>query len=366
MKEPHKSLEEKILGIEKGKTLSIFMHNSPDPDAMASALVLEKIAGHYGKKSKIYYDEEIDFPTNRLEVKLLNLDFEKISNPESTIGSMDYVALVDVATEGKISHYSLLGPKVIIDIDHHQAEKRSNPGSFIYRGSSGACVSILIDFMKKLKIKFDQKEDRNLIIASYLGLKTDTSGFYEKSMEKIDHAAKKMIDKLLVDDYRRLIYGIEHPEIPIDWSVRLGNVLIELFTAQGDVFHSGVGVTGDTGVVPYITEDLFRRGNFGTVMTYGLCYNIDQDRYSNLKIKASGRSRDKDFDLGGFFSEIFYKDTAQGRMYSGSARKSTQFVTYAGAEILIDNNVDSTEELNDLWDEWKNTISRRINSKLGR
>lgn len=365
MKEPHKSLEEKILSIEEGKTLSIFMHNSPDPDAMASALVLGKIAGHYGKKSKIYYDEEIDFPTNRLEVKLLDLDFKRVS--EADIQKMDYVAIVDVATAGKISHYDLLLPKIIIDIDHHQAEKRPNPGSFIYRGSSGACISILIDFMKKLKIKLNPKDDKEIIIASYLGLKTDTSGFYDKSMEKVDYSSKRYIDRMMGEDFKRLVYSIEHPEVPIGWSVKLGEVLSRIYEEKSGFFCRGIGLSSDTGVVPYVAEDVFRRGNFGTVVAYGLCYSSDENKcFANLKIKASGRSRDRDVDLGEFFSDVFYKDTATGKEYCGSARKSTQFVTYAGAEIPLGYDKATLAEIYNLWHVWDGVIRGRVGSKLGR
>lgn len=365
--EPHKSLEEKILSVEKDKVLNIFMHNGPDPDAMASALALSRIANHYGRQCKIYYDDDIDFPTNRIEVKLLDLPFTRISEPEKTINSMDYIALVDVASLGKINYYNLLYPKIIIDIDHHQTAKKTSQSCFTYKGSAGACISILIDFMRKMRIRLDTKKDKTLILASYLGLKTDTSGFYDKSMERLDYATKRYVEKMITDRDKRVLYDIEHPEIPKMWSIKLGQALVSMTDNTGNMFFKGLGQIDDTGIVPYVTEDIFRRRNFGTVIVYGLCYKLDEaNNCTHLKIRASGRSNDKELNLGDLFSEVFYKDANDGnRIYAGSARKSTKFVTYAGAEIslneLAGNHFNS---LHDIWKEWESKISSRLESKI--
>ncbi len=361
-KEPHKSLEETILKIEEGKVLDIFMHNGPDPDAMASALALKKIVEHYGKQCRIYYDEEMDFPANRLEVELLGLPFTKLSDPERAISEMDYVALVDVAGPGKISHYDLLYPKVIIDIDHHSSANKVKPSCFSYKNFSGACVSLLIDFMGKLKIKMDPKKDKTLAIASYLGLKTDTSGFYDKCMEKIDYKAKRIIDKILNEDDRKVIYEIEHPEIPKIWSIKLGEALVGMPKEGSSIYHHGLGLIDDAGIVPYVAEDLFRRSNFRTVVMYALCYRHDGSCYNSLRIRASGRSRDEHLDLGEIFSNVFYKNTGSRKSYCGSARKSTKFVTYAGAEIRLeeDDGIKCYQELRGRWSDWDFNITERM------
>lgn len=361
-KDPHHALEDKILKIEEGKFLDIFMHNGPDPDAMASALALKKIAEHYGKQCRIYYDEEMDFPANRLEVELLGLPFTKLSDPERTISDMDYVALVDVAGPGKISYYDLLYPKIIIDIDHHSSTNKVKPSCFSYKDFSGACISLLIDFMGKLKIKIDPKKDKTLAIASYLGLKADTSGFYDKSMEKIDYKAKKAIERILNEDDRKIIYEIEHPVIPKTWSMKLGEVLVNMPKETSGVYHYGLGVIDDTGIVPYITDDLFKRGNFKTVIMYGLCYRLDESGYNSLKVRVSGRSRDENLNLGEVFSNVFYKGTENSRSYSGSARNSTKFITYAGAEIRLEeaDGIKHYSELSDIWDKWNSKITGRI------
>jgi len=62
------------------KNVSIFCHNSPDPDAMASALAVQVIAVRAKMKANIYYDGEINHSQNRAMINVLDINMTKISD----------------------------------------------------------------------------------------------------------------------------------------------------------------------------------------------------------------------------------------------------------------------------------------------
>ncbi len=372
-KKAHEKLEEVIKSLDKDKPLNIFMHNQPDPDTMACALALDKIASHYNKRCAIYYSQESDFLMNKRTINILNLQFTRIdplSRPEELIKSMDYIALVDVGNNEKLKYHELLEDKVVIDIDHHNSVKSSDDsGRFIYKKSAGACISFLIDWIKSMDLKLDSEIDKQLILSSYLGLKVDTSSFARKSMEKIDRDAKRYIEQFITEADYELLSTIENPEIPLIWSKKLGEVLTSFpATGSSNLFYKGIGVVGETGVVPYIAEDISRRRNFGTVIIYGLCYKlVEENKYTDLKIKAAGRSNDNSINLCEIFSDVFYKRNEDGKkIYHGGGRKCTGGLTYyAGADIPLEEEGElSIDRLGLLYNIWESKINKRIETKF--
>lgn len=367
IKEPHVRLAEVIKGLDKSKVLNIFLHNKPDPDTMACALALEKIANHFGQNCHIFYSQESDFLTNKLVMNILNLPFtklESLESPEEIIGKMEYVAFVDVASPDKMNYYELLENKIVIDIDHHNGVKaKDEPGKFFYRKSCGACTSIFIDWLDKTGIKLNADTDKPLVLAAYLGIKVDTSSFAEKSMDKLDREAKKNIEMGITEDDYKLLYEIENPEVPLSWSKKLGEVMLNFPAGKSDLFYQGIGVVDETGVIPYIAEEIFKRRNFSTVIIYGINYKVAEGKVADLKIRAAGRSRDNSFNLSEAFSEVFYKRTEDGKkIHRGGGRKSTvAFISYAGADIPLDEeNELAVEGLPKLYELWDKKIDGRI------
>ncbi|MFH1333200.1 MAG: DHH family phosphoesterase [archaeon] len=367
-KNSHEDLETVIKGLDKAKTLNIFMHDHPDPDTMASALVLEKIANHYSQECKIFYSKQSDFLMNRYTINTLDLPFTRLKtleSPEKTIDPMEYVALVDVASPDMLRHYELLEKKVVIDIDHHPNGNHvnSNPSNFVYKKKAGACVSFLIRWMKELGIGLHHDEDKSLIIASYLGIKVDTGGF-SKSMENIDEEAKSYLESLITEEDYRTISTIENAPIPLLWLKKLGEVLHEFPSTKSgvsDVCCKGIGVVDDSGIIPYISNFIYNTQIFTTVIIYGLNYNVATGNvYDELSLKASGRSSSNAIKLSDVFSDIFYKLTEVGdKTHEGGGRKTT--LAFAGADIPLSEFRElNIEGLQKLYDTWQALIDSRV------
>jgi Exopolyphosphatase-related proteins len=108
---------------EDGK-LGIVVHDSPDPDAIASALALKQIAKQVGVSADILYRGEIGHHVNRAFVNILGIEMIRIERGEELQG-YGKLALVDAAVPGV--HNPLLPPpegEVNIIIDHHTANNK--------------------------------------------------------------------------------------------------------------------------------------------------------------------------------------------------------------------------------------------------
>ena len=64
----------------KENNISILCHDSPDPDAMASALALREMALRAKMKVNIYYNGEINHSQNRAMINVLDIQMFKISD----------------------------------------------------------------------------------------------------------------------------------------------------------------------------------------------------------------------------------------------------------------------------------------------
>src|SRR6056297_2545975 len=69
----------------EGSELNIVCHNNPDPDCLASALALGRIAATAGiDEQRILYSGEISHQQNRAFVNLLDIDLKPYEAPEVT------------------------------------------------------------------------------------------------------------------------------------------------------------------------------------------------------------------------------------------------------------------------------------------
>ncbi|KYH23755.1 manganese-dependent inorganic pyrophosphatase [Halalkalicoccus paucihalophilus] len=106
-----------------GSEINIVCHNNPDPDCLASALALGRIAAEAGIDAHhILYSGDISHQQNRAFVNLLDIDlnrFEPAAVQDRPADSL--LAFVDHAVPGA-NNYIPQGTPVDIVIDHHPAE----------------------------------------------------------------------------------------------------------------------------------------------------------------------------------------------------------------------------------------------------
>ncbi|MXR22408.1 DHH family phosphoesterase, partial [Halobacterium bonnevillei] len=138
-----------------GGELNIICHNNPDPDCLASALALGRIAAAAGIDERhILYSGDISHQENRAFVNLLEIDLEQFDPTTLQDRPPDsLVAFVDHSVPGANNNVPE-GTAVDIVIDHHPAENIE--ARFVdHREEIGAVATILTEYVRTLDIAVD-------------------------------------------------------------------------------------------------------------------------------------------------------------------------------------------------------------------
>lgn len=152
---------------ESGQRILIQMHNSPDPDSIASAYGLQYLLQNAGIQADICYRGEIEkYSTSRM-VELLDIKLKNIREiPEMT--ENDYIILVD-SQKGNANITDFIGNE-IASIDHHPTFHKIDYLFKDIRPQVGACSSIITEYFMENSVELPS----DIATALIYGLKTDT------------------------------------------------------------------------------------------------------------------------------------------------------------------------------------------------
>ena len=169
------------------KPLIIAIHDYPDPDAIASALAMQTLAGSWGISSVIAHGGVLGREENTEMVRLLKIDLKTFNALDDF---SEYRGAFFLDTQPMAKNQSLpLGIPVLGVIDHHSLgddsvryTQRSVRGTtkVIYsdvRLDVGASSTLLTGYLQAAGIV----PDKRLATALFLGIKTDTDGLLRVS-----------------------------------------------------------------------------------------------------------------------------------------------------------------------------------------
>ncbi len=160
---------QRLIGIisESGQRTLIQMHNSPDPDSIASAYGLQYLLQNAGIQADICYRGEIEkYSTSRM-VELLHIELKNIRDiPDMT--ENDYIVLVD-SQKGNANITDFIGNE-IASIDHHPTFHKIDYLFQDIRPNIGACSSIIAEYFTENDVELPA----SIATALIYGLKTDT------------------------------------------------------------------------------------------------------------------------------------------------------------------------------------------------
>ena len=148
-----------------GSEINIVCHNNPDPDCLASALALGRIAAAAGIDERhILYSGDISHQQNRAFVNLLDIDLHPFeADVVVDRGPDSLLAFVDHSTPGENNEVPT-GTRVDIVIDHHSTERVE--ATFVdHREEVGACATILTEYLRELEVTLDSVLATALLIA---------------------------------------------------------------------------------------------------------------------------------------------------------------------------------------------------------
>jgi len=162
-----KNIIELIESIKNEKFVFIQTHNFPDHDAVACAYGLSVFFEHFGIKSKLVYDGDIQRDSLFVMIDSLKIEIKNIK--EYDMKAEDKIVIVD-GCKGNKNVTDLIGDEVGV-IDHHQVQKAEDVPFNDIRSNYGACSSIIFSYFYENNITIP----KNAASALLIGINMDTS-----------------------------------------------------------------------------------------------------------------------------------------------------------------------------------------------
>jgi nanoRNase/pAp phosphatase (c-di-AMP/oligoRNAs hydrolase) len=273
--------------LESGDDLTVVCHNNPDPDCLASAFALARIAADAGiDERRIVYSGDVSHQQNRAFINLLEMTirpFEAsfvVDRPEGSL-----VAFVDHATPGANNR---VPPDTPIDvvIDHHPAEEVR--GRYVdHRESVGATATILTEYVRDLDVEFTAPLATALLFAirreTLTFLRGTTAAEYAAAAVLHDHADRDLLRQL------------SQPSV----SGATVDAIADSITnrrVRGSVLTSHVGRTSERDALPQAADYLATLEGVQTAIVFGIVED---------SIHLSARSTDTRVNLGAVLSTAF-------------------------------------------------------------
>lgn len=158
--------------IEKAKAHTVYIqtHDTPDPDALASAFGLQRILKNYGIQATIIYQGRIDKVNTKRMTSEFGIEIFSYEEVYDNLSESDWIICVDSQKAGG-NIEDFVGDEVAC-IDHHPTYKDVD---YLYKDvrTVGSCATIIAGYFKKLEIEVTS----DVATALIYGIKMDTNQF---------------------------------------------------------------------------------------------------------------------------------------------------------------------------------------------
>jgi nanoRNase/pAp phosphatase (c-di-AMP/oligoRNAs hydrolase) len=266
-------------------TLTIIMHDDPDPDAIGSAIGLERIATDIGLDAEACYYGEINHQENRALVNLFEFELRRL-DPDTDPSSFDAVALVDHSQPGVNDGLPADTPIDIV-IDHHPPREPIQARFVDLRSDVGATCTLVAGYLSQLGIR----PDNSLASGLLYGIRTDTRGF-NRGVSIADFEAAADLVELADGDRLR---QVESPSISAETIDVLGAAIANR-AVESNVLTTCVGAISDRDALSQAADRLLGMEDITTALVFG---------FTDETVIVSGRARGADHDLGEVLREAF-------------------------------------------------------------
>jgi nanoRNase/pAp phosphatase (c-di-AMP/oligoRNAs hydrolase) len=268
-----------------GGPLAVVTHDNPDPDAIASALALVRIAEFAGVEAHACYYGDISHQENRALVNLLDVRLRQLSTPDDVDGYAG-VALVDHSRPGVNDG---LDPDQSVDIvvDHHPPRAPISASFVDLRSDVGATSTLFTRYLRQL----DVEPNRTLATALLYGIRVDTRDF-SREVSVADYEAAAF---LLSYADTSTLQRVESPSVSPEVFETLARAIRNRHQ-RGEVLISCVGRLRDRDALAQAADRLLDMQGVNVTVVYGL---------RDETIYVSGRARGTDVDIGETLREAY-------------------------------------------------------------
>ncbi len=272
-------------------TLGVFMHDNPDPDAIATAVGLARIADEFGVETEACYFGEISHQENRAFVNLLDLDVTDVEVGDEL--DHDAIALVDHSAPGVNDQ---LDPETEVDIvvDHHPPSGDVEASFVDIREELGAASTILVEYVRGLGLEIETA----VATALLYGIRVDTKDFSREITTQDFEAGAWLLGRADTDVLER----VESPSVSADTLDTIARA-IRNRELDGSVLASCVGSIADRDTLAQAADQLLAMRGVTVTFVYG---------FTGGTIYVSARARGNDVDLGAALRSAFADQGSAG------------------------------------------------------
>ncbi|WP_284013622.1 DHH family phosphoesterase [Halobaculum litoreum] len=247
-----------------GSEINIVCHNNPDPDCLASALALGRIAAAAGIDERhILYSGDISHQQNRAFVNLLDIDlkaFDADAIVDRAPGSL--LAFVDHSIPGDNNDVPE-GTHVDVVVDHHPAE--GVEATFVDRREEiGATATIMTQYLRAL----DTEVDSVLATALSIAIRSETLAYLRGTTRAEYDAAGFLHDTVDQETLRRLVA----PSVTGETLDTIATAIANRTVAHA-VLVSHVGRTGERDALPQAADYLATLEGVETAIVFGIVHD---------------------------------------------------------------------------------------------
>jgi nanoRNase/pAp phosphatase (c-di-AMP/oligoRNAs hydrolase) len=226
----------------------VLTHDNPDPDALASAILLGRILRRaFRQKVTVAYGGIIGRAENREMVRALRLPLSHVRR--LNLKNYGRFALVDTQPR---SGNNQLPPKVVADvvIDHHPLRPATENGPFYdVRPGYGATATILAEYLLASGVHGTHALATALVYA----IRSETQDF----AREYAGPDKAIYDIFFPQANHRLLARIQTPRLPFAYFSNLHEAL-ESLEAVDTLIVTHLGVVEQPDIVPEIADLLLR------------------------------------------------------------------------------------------------------------
>jgi len=265
--------------------LAIVTHENPDPDAIASAVALGRLAERAGCTATVCYYGDITHQENRAFVNLLEFDLRHL-DPDENLGEFDGFALVDHSRPG-VNDGLPRDLEIDVVIDHHPPRAPVEARFVDLRSDVGATSTLLVGYLEHFGMEMEESIATGLLF----GIRVDTQEFTREVSPMDFEAAATLLPHADLGTLER----IEAPSISADTLETIARA-IRNRQREGDVLLSCVGRLSDRDALAQAADRLLELDDISTTVVYGV---------SDGTIYVSARTRGTDVDIGETLRDAF-------------------------------------------------------------
>ncbi len=303
-----------VLREYRGQRILVAIQGSPDPDSIASAWALRRIAAGFEVETKIVYFHPISHPENRALLKTLEIEMQQYDE-SMDLGQFAGYAIVD-HQDTRLPADAILSqsPPLLSHVDHHRATGASEGRFTDIRENSGSTSAIFAEYLQHgpVGLRPGDISDVRLATAMMHGIRTDTDAFF--LAKDIDHQAAGYLSVYADRDLLRIISAQSISSKAMDILQRA----LERKQIRGNFLFSGVGFVRaeDRDGIAQAADYLLRREGIDTVVVFGI---IDE-----AVIDGSLRTRSQSLDPDQFLKDLLGANEL-GKAYGGGRQDKGGF-----------------------------------------